>query len=92
MQARAHLLIRGQVQGVYYRGFARDLAMYHGLKGWVRNLSNGSVEAVFEGSKGDIEQVISSCQSGPPGARVDDININWEDYQGDLRDFQIRYY
>lgn len=92
MQARARLLIKGRVQGVNYRAFARDLAMHLGLKGWVRNLSDGGVEAVFEGDKGDIEQVVSSCQSGPPGARVDDINISWEDYQGDLRDFQIKYY
>lgn len=92
MPARAHLLIKGRVQGVFYRGFTRDLAIYHGLKGWVKNLSDGSVEAVFEGDKADIEQAIRSCHSGPPGALVYDIDVEWEDYQGDLREFQVRYY
>ena len=90
--ARVHLLIRGRVQGVYYRGFTRDIASHLGIRGWVRNLSDGSVEAVFEGNKEDIEQAIKHCHMGPPGAGVEDIGITWEDYKGDLRGFQIRHY
>ena len=89
---RACLLIKGRVQGVFYRAFARDIATQLGLRGWVRNLSDGSVEALLEGSRDEIERAIKHCYSGPPGARVDDIDVTWEDYQGDLQGFQVRYY
>jgi acylphosphatase len=91
-QARAHLLIRGRVQGVFYRAFTRDIASQLGIRGWVRNLSDDSVEAILEGSKEDIEQAIKHCRMGPPGARVEDIGVTWEDYRGDSQGFQIRYY
>jgi len=91
-QARAHLLIRGRVQGVCYRAFTRDIASQLELSGWVRNLDNGNVEALFEGSKEDIERAITHCHKGPPGARVEDVGVMWEDYRGDLQGFQIRYY
>jgi acylphosphatase len=90
--ARAHLVIKGRVQGVFYRAFARDIATQLGLKGWVRNVSDGSVEALLEGDRQEIEQAIRHCHLGPPGARVDDIDVRWEDYQGDLQVFQVRYY
>lgn len=90
--ARAQLTIKGRVQGVYYRAFTRDTATQLGLRGWVKNLSDGSVEALLEGYRDDIEKAISHCRSGPPGARVDHIDVKWEDYQGDLKGFQIRYY
>ena len=89
---RACLLIKGRVQGVFYRAFARDIATQLGLRGWVRNLSDGSVEALLEGSRDEIERAIKHCYSGPPGARVDHIDVTWEDYQGDLQGFQVRYY
>ncbi|MGD0883377.1 MAG: acylphosphatase [Thermodesulfovibrionales bacterium] len=92
MQARAHLSISGRVQGVNYRAFTRDIATRFELKGWVRNLPDGGVEAVFEGKREDIEKAIQRCLAGPPGARVDDIDVRWEDYQGDIIDFQIRFY
>lgn len=90
--ARARLLISGRVQGVFYRAFIRDVAHYIGLSGWVRNLPDGRVEAVFEGKRQDIEKAIQECLSGPPGAKVNNIDVEWEGYQGDLKDFQIRYY
>ena len=82
----------GGVQGVYYRAFTRDIACHLGLHGWVRNLDNGSVEVVLEGSREEIEQAITHCRMGPPGARVEDVGVTWEDYKGDLQGFQIRYY
>ncbi len=91
-QSRAHLVISGIVQGVFYRAFTRDVANRFGLKGWVKNLPNGSVEALFEGSKEDVEQAIRQCSMGPPGSRVDAVDVEWKDYQGDFRDFQVRYY
>ncbi len=92
MQARAHLIIKGIVQGVFYRAFTRDIATQLGLKGWARNLPNGNVEALFEGDKEEVEQAIRQCSMGPPGSRVDGIDVEWKDYQGDLKDFQVRYY
>ncbi len=92
MQARAHLVIKGIVQGVFYRAFTRDMATHLGLKGWVRNLPNGDVEALFEGDKAEVEQAIRQCYIGPPGSRVDDIDVEWNDYRGDLKVFQVRYY
>lgn len=91
-KARAHLLISGRVQGVFYRAFTREAASYLGLCGWVRNLPDGRVEAIFEGNREDIEEIINQCYSGPPGARVDNIDVSWEEYKGEFQDFGIRYY
>ena len=90
--ARANICVSGRVQGVYYRAFARDIAHYIGLRGWVRNLPDGRVEALFEGGKEEIELAINQCYSGPPGARVDNIDVRWEEYKGDLSGFEVRYY
>lgn len=90
-KTRAHLLINGRVQGVYYRAFTRDTAFFLGLSGWVRNLHDGRVEALFEGDKAAIEQAIKDCHAGPRGAVVDNIEVMWETYKGDLKDFEIRY-
>lgn len=90
-EVRAHLLISGRVQGVFYRAFTRDLALSLGLKGWVRNLYDGRVEAVFEGKKELIEKAIKECYTGPPGARVTNIEVKWEAFIGDLKGFAIRY-
>lgn len=90
-EARAHLFIEGMVQGVFYRAFTRDLAFILGLKGWVRNLRDGRVEAVFEGKKSLIEEAIKRCSIGPPGARVTNIQTEWETPTGDLKGFAIRY-
>jgi acylphosphatase len=90
-QARVHLFIEGRVQGVFYRAFTRSVAMKLGLNGWVRNLYDGRVEAVFEGERGLIEKALLECRKGPPGSHVRDLNAAWEDYSGDLRGFEVRY-
>ncbi len=90
-KARAHLFIEGRVQGVFYRAFARDIAQTLGLNGWVRNLRDGRVEAILEGEKGLIEKAVKECYVGPPGARVTKIEVDWEEFIGDLRGFTIRY-
>lgn len=77
---------------MYYRAFTRDIAIQLGLHGWVRNLDNGSVEVIFEGRKEHIEQAIADCRMGPPGARVENVGVAWEDYKGDLQGFQIRHW
>ncbi|MGQ9570152.1 MAG: acylphosphatase [Thermodesulfovibrionales bacterium] len=90
-KVRAHLFIEGRVQGVFYRAFTRDIAHSLSLNGWVRNLRDGRVEAIFEGEKGLIEKAIKECYTGPPGARVTNIDIKWEEFKGDLKGFTIRY-
>jgi acylphosphatase len=89
--ARAHLFIDGEVQGVFYRSFTMGIAHNLGLNGWVKNLRGGRVEAVFEGEKKLIEQAIKECYSGPSGASVSNIDIQWEAFSGDEKGFSIRY-
>jgi acylphosphatase len=77
-KTRAHLKIRGRVQGVYYRASMVREAQNLGLTGWVRNCDDGSVEAVAEGMRGDIESLIAWSRRGPAGARVDKVEVQWE--------------
>jgi len=91
MKARAHIIVSGNVHGVFFRSSTRSMASLMGLKGWVRNTSDGRVEAVFEGDKEDILKIIEFCSRGPPGAHVDDMSVEWEDYKGKFSGFEIRY-
>ncbi|MEJ5226546.1 acylphosphatase [Thermodesulfovibrio sp.] len=86
---KAHLLISGRVQGVFYRAFTREVAESLGLKGWVRNLRDGRVEAVFEGDEDKISIAIERCKEGPPYAKVDSIEITWDEAEG-YTDFEIK--
>lgn len=88
---RAHIFIKGRVQGVCYRAFTRDIAKALGLSGWVRNLPDGRVEAVLEGSSEVIEQAIKQCYIGPSGSRVEDIEVHLEASESDIAGFQVRY-
>jgi len=90
-KARAHIFISGRVQGVCYRAFTRELAYNLALNGWVKNLYDGRVEAVFEGEKNVIELAIKKCHAGPPGSRVTDIDVRWETLVGDQKEFEIHY-
>ena len=91
MKARARLLISGRVQGVYYRGFTEEVAESLGLKGWVRNLPDRRVEAVFEGERDAIEAAVKKCYEGPPAAHVADIDVTWEERLEGFADFSVRY-
>jgi len=83
--------VSGRVQGVFFRSETQDEALRHGLTGWVRNLPEGRVEAVFEGDKDKVDRLIEFCRRGPPGARVSRVDVQWESYTGEFRDFRIRY-
>jgi len=91
MKVRAHLFISGLVQGVFFRANTADRARRLGVKGWVRNLPDGRVEAVFEGEKEAVEKLIEWCRIGPPGAIVEKVEVKWEEYKGEFKDFRIRY-
>jgi len=89
-QVRATVRIRGRVQGVSYRYFTSRTAESLGLTGWVRNLPNGDVEAIFEGQRSEIQKIIAWCQEGPPAAQVDEVLIDWEDGRNEFSDFSVR--
>ena len=89
---RVHLLISGRVQGVYFRAFASRQAIKLGLTGYVRNLPGGlAVEVQAEGEKSKLEELIAVLKVGPPGARIENIEIDWAEYAGAYSDFAIRY-
>ena len=70
MKVRAHVFVSGRVQGVFFRGETLNVARRMDVNGWVRNLSDGRVEAIFEGEKKNVEEVVDFCKRGPPGAYV----------------------
>lgn len=87
---RVHLLISGRVQGVFYRGTCLEEAHARGLAGWVRNLADGRVEAVFEGPEEQVREMIRWCYRGPMGARVEDIDVKHEEPRDEPAGFRIR--
>ncbi len=88
---RAHVIIHGLVQGVWFRASTREEALRIGVGGWTRNLSDGTVEALFEGEKKKVEEIVAWCHRGPLGARVSKVDLSWEPYRGEFRQFDIRY-
>ena len=88
---RARVIIEGRVQGVFFRASTRDEANRLGLNGWVRNLPNGDVEALFEGDKSTVSKMLSWCYKGPPYAVVHKVNVSYERYAGDLVGFRVTY-
>jgi len=88
---RAHLFIKGRVQGVGYRAFTVRIASNKGLAGWVRNLYGDGVEAVFEGDRAAIEAAIKRCGEGPPVSIVSEIDVTWTEPPEGLTDFSVRY-
>ena len=87
---RAHVYVSGQVQGVFFRDSARERAEQLGLAGWVRNLPDGRVEAVFEGEPDSVREMIRWCEEGPPHAAVEDVEAGFEAPGGDLTGFEVR--
>jgi acylphosphatase len=88
-RTRAHVYVSGTVQGVYYRANTRDQARERGVDGWVRNLADGRVEAVFEGAPDAVEAMVEWCHTGSPRAEVDDVDVEYADPQGETG-FEIR--
>ena len=86
---RAHVVIEGRVQGVFFRAETQNTARAHNLTGWVRNLPDGRVEAVFEGAEEDVEQVIAWCHKGPSYAIVRDVKVAREQFTGEFDCFMI---
>lgn len=89
MKARARVLVSGSVQGVFFRAETANLAYRLDLTGWVRNLPDGRVEALFEGEKEKVEEAVAFCQRGPSGAHVEAFEVKWDKWKGDYRDFRV---
>jgi acylphosphatase len=88
---RVHLLIKGLVQGVYFRQTMMETAEKNNVLGWVQNLPDNRVEAILEGDNSNVDAVIEWAHFGPAGAVVDEIKIAEERYVGDFSDFEIHY-
>lgn len=89
--ARVHIYVSGRVQGVFYRSNTRRKALELGITGWVRNLPDGRVEIVAEGEREKLERLIEWCRHGPPLARVEDLEIIWEEPRGEFESFTIKW-
>lgn len=88
---RWHFLIAGKVQGVFYRAHMQQLARSLGFTGWVKNLADGRVEAILEGSEINLTAMLDWCREGPPHAIVSQVDVTEEPYTGDYTDFSVRY-
>ena len=88
---QVHLIVRGRVQGVFFRAATQREARRLGLTGWVRNRPDGSVEIVAEGDEASLRQLCMWAEKGPSAARVDDVSTRWRAYSGDFPDFRITH-
>jgi acylphosphatase len=88
-RTRAHVFVSGRVQGVFYRATTREQARDRGVDGWVRNLDDGRVEAVFEGSADAVEAMVEWCHEGSSRARVDDVDVEYSVPEG-VEGFEVR--
>ena len=91
MKAKVHIIVSGRVQRVYFRGYTKDEAQKHNINGWVRNLPDGQVEAVFEGEKEDIDKLINRVSKGPSYSKVTSLDVDWLKFRDEFSNFQIHY-
>lgn len=89
-QVRAEVRITGRVQGVWFRQSTKQIAEKYAVNGWCRNKSDNSVEAVFEGDESSVRAVVDWCRYGPELARVEDLQLTWENATGEFSDFRVR--
>jgi acylphosphatase len=89
-RVHAHVYVSGRVQGVAYRANTRETVRDYDVEGWVRNLDDGRVEAVFEGPRADVEEMVEWCETGSPAARVDDVEVEYSEPKG-ASGFRVRW-
>ncbi len=87
---RAHVTVSGNVQGVFFRDSTREKAEELGLAGWVRNLPDGRVEAVFEGPSDSVREMVHWCEYGPSRADVDNVDADFDEPPENLESFEVR--
>ncbi len=89
--SRAHVVIAGRVQGVFFRVETQRAAQRLAVTGWVRNRPEGTVEAVFEGPSQAVQQAVDWCWQGSARSKVSDVKIQWQEFVGEFEDFSITY-
>ena len=87
---RIRVYVSGTVQGVLFRHYTRERALELGIAGWVRNLPDGRVEAVFEGKDEAIDEIMTFCRTGPSGAHVTGVEIKEESWTGEFKGFVVK--
>ena len=92
MKSRVRTFVSGRVQGVLFRSFTKSEATSLEIHGWVRNLRDGRVEVLAEGNKGALDGLIRRIREGPPVARVEKVDVMWEEYVGDLNGFRVVWF
>lgn len=90
-KVRAHVVIRGRVQGVFFRLETKHAADRYGVFGWVKNQRDGTVAALFEGPKEKVASLLEWCKQGPPLSNVESVDLKWENYSGEFDRFDITY-
>lgn len=90
-KARLQAIISGQVQGVFFRANTQKQAQKLDLTGWVKNLPNRKVEAVFEGEKSALKKILQYLKTGPRLAQPTNLKTSWQKYQDEFKEFEIRY-
>ncbi len=88
-RVRARVVVVGRVQGVFYRDSTRRTARQLGVTGWVRNRVDGGVEALFEGEEAAVREAVGLARAGPKLARVDRVDVAWEEATGEFADFRV---
>jgi acylphosphatase len=91
VRTRAHIIVNGDVQGVFFRQETKQRAEAHDVRGWIRNRNDGTVEAVFEGEEQDVKALIDFSKRGPSRAAVTNVDVKLEAYTGEYKGFKIRY-
>jgi acylphosphatase len=91
VKARAHVFVSGIVQGVFFRQKTRQQAERIGVTGWIRNLPDGRVEAVFEGEEEAVKTLVDFCKKGPRGANVTGFTLDLEPFVGEFSSFEVTY-
>ena len=89
MLKKIHLLISGKVQGVFYRVNTKNKADELGLTGWAKNTPDGKVEVLAEGKEGGLKEFIKWCYNGSRGAKIDEVEVEWSDYENKFDNFEI---
>ena len=90
-KVRAHIFVIGLVQGVFFRQKTKQMAESLKVGGWVRNLDDGRVEAVFEGEEIDVQALVDFCRRGSSGAKVSDVKVAFEKFLGEFKNFKVTF-
>ena len=91
VNTRAHVFVSGLVQGVFFRQSVREQAQNNGVTGWIRNLPDSRVEAVFEGEENSVKLLADYCRKGPAEAVIANVEVEFEKFAGEFKNFRIFY-